>query len=266
MKLRGGRVALDGVQLDELDPSIVIRSIDPGTTQENVTTANMMGGAGTRITGEHWTTLEATVVYAIDIPKTQLQERRRVFDLVNDWAAQKGWLTVSWMKGKRMQVDKVVFPSSGFLWEWTAEFTLVFRGYNVPFWRDSTSTTAKSKTTSGGSVSIELGGQVTTTLAATFENKSGKQIDNITITVKSGSTQVSRMVFANLALGGSDSLVIDHNHGVLRIRKKSGNTYTSAYAKFTGSDDLWAEPGESTVEFTADRAVVLTVSGVGRYV
>ena len=38
------------------------------------------------------------------------------------------------------------------------------------------------------------------------------------------------------------------------------------YEKFTGTDDLWADPGVSTVTYTADRAGILTVQGVGRYV
>ena len=267
MKLRGGRVALGGVQLDELDPSIVIRSIDPGTPQENVTTANRMGGAGLRITGEHWNTLEVTVTYAIDIPKTRLQERRRVFDLVNEWAKAGQWLTISWMKGRRMYVDKTVYPSSGFLWDWTAEFTLVFRSYNVPFWRDSSAANATGKSAKSGTVQIEMGGSVRSVVALTFENKSGKQIDNFAVTVKRGSVTTATMTLTNMALGGSDSLVIDHRaDGTLRIRKKSGSAYTSIYDKFTGSDDLWADPGEVTVTYDTDRAGVLTVTGVGRYV
>ena len=61
------RVALGGVQLDEIHESIVIRSIDPGVPDETVQTTSRMGGAGQRITGSHWETLEVAVNFAINV-------------------------------------------------------------------------------------------------------------------------------------------------------------------------------------------------------
>lgn len=271
MILKVGRVALNGEYLDELDPSIVVRSIDPGTPQETVSAVGRMGYAGQRVTVDRYEMIEATVAYAIDIPKTDLQERRRVFDLVNDWARQKGWLTVSWMKGKRLYVDNVQFPSSGNLWDWTAEFTLAFRSYSVPFWRDRTAVTVTSKSAASGTVHIEMGGNVRSVLGATFDNKSGAKINKFSITVSSASGQISTISLTNLGLAANGQLVIDHRtDGTMRIRTgvRSGGTwvYTSVYEKYTGSDDLYAVPGTMTVKFTADRAGVLTITGAGRYV
>ena len=45
------RVALGGVQLDEIHEAIVIRSIDPGVPNETINAVERMGGAGQRITG-----------------------------------------------------------------------------------------------------------------------------------------------------------------------------------------------------------------------
>ena len=129
------RVALGGQQLDELHDAIVIRSIDPGVPNESISAVDRMGGAGSRITGDHFSTIDVSVTYAIDIPKRRMAERRAVFDLVNAWANRKGWLTVNWLENRRMYVDKTILPGSGDLWEWTSEFTIVFRAYNVPFWQ-----------------------------------------------------------------------------------------------------------------------------------
>ena len=93
------RAALGGSQLDQVDSSVVIRGMDPGTTKKTVNTVSQMGGSGQRETGSHWETVEASVTYAIDIPKTNLADRREVFDSVNEWALAKGWLTMNWMDG-----------------------------------------------------------------------------------------------------------------------------------------------------------------------
>lgn len=268
MRLKTGRVALGGVQLDELDPSIVIRSIDPGTPQESVSTVNLAGIAGSRVTGARRTALDVSVTYAIDIPKTDLKERRRVFDLVNAWAHQKGWLTVSWMEGRRVWVDRVVYPSSGSLWEWTAEFTLTFRSLITPFWRDSKTTSVTGKTKAADTLALTVPGTERTAIGFEFENRSGKVINGFTIEVSSGSAVVSRITLAGMGLQAGETLVVDHpaSTGLLRIRKRSGSSYTSIYEKYTGSDDLWADPGAVTVAYTADRAGVLTLTAVGRYV
>ena len=76
------RVALGGVQLDELHDAIVIRSIDPGVPKESISAVSRMGGWGQRMTGQHWDTLEVSVTYAIDIPKREMILRRQVFEAV----------------------------------------------------------------------------------------------------------------------------------------------------------------------------------------
>ena len=70
------RVALGGVQLDQQDASIVIRSIDTGVPHESLDAVNRMGGAGQRLTSQHWETLDVSVRVAIDVPKKNLSKRR----------------------------------------------------------------------------------------------------------------------------------------------------------------------------------------------
>ena len=252
------RVSLGGVQLHELHESIVIRSVDPGVPRENVTAADRMGGFGQRITGEHWQTLEASVSYAIDIPKTRLAERREVFDMVNTWALKKGWLWMNERPGKRMYVEKTVVPGSMDLRDWTDEYTITFRAYSVPFWQDATATTVKSKTLASGSVTAEIGGNVKGVIDVSFQNKSGKTIDNFWVQANG-----NRITMSNLGLGGSATLTISHTTtGLLQFKIGS----TGVYTKYTGADDLYVNPGNTTVTFSADRAGILTVTNYGRWV
>ena len=251
------RVALDGVQLDELHEMIVIRRIDPGVPYETVNAVDRMGGVGQRVTDQHWETLEVSVTYAIDIPKREMALRREVFDLVNAWALQKGWLTVNWLEGRRFFVDKVVLPGSGDMWEWTSEYTIVFRAYNIPFWQDETPNTAVSGVVSSGSVRVQVNGNVRSVIDASFRNRSGMTINNFNITA--GGNQIR---LADLGLGGSSTLQIHHGtDGLLRLQVGG----TSVYSKYSGADDLYVNPGTVDVSFSADRAGVLTVNSYGRY-
>ena len=252
------RVALGGVQLDELHESIVIRSIDPGVPDETVQTTSRMGGAGQRITGSHWETLEVSVNFAINVPKRDMTLRKQIFDAVMKWALRKGWLTVNWIENRRVYVDKVVLPSSGDLWNWTEEFTILFKAYNVPFWQDETPTTASNALITSGSVQIEVGGNVQSVLDVEFRNRSGMTINNFNVSA-GGNT----LYLSGIGLGGSSTLNIHHGtDGMLRITSGGANVLSCR----TGADDLYVNPGVVNVSISADRAGQLTVRNYGRYV
>ena len=196
--------------------------------------------------------------YAIDSQKTRLAERREVFDAVNAWALKKGWLRTNERPDRRMYVDKTVVPGSMDLWDWTDEYTITFRAYNVPFWQDAAATTVKSKTLASGSVTAEIGGNVKGVIDVSFQNKSGKTIDNFWVQANG-----NRITLSGLGLGGSATLTISHGtDGLLRITAGS----TNVYAKYTGADDLYVNPGSTAVTFAADRAGILTVTNYGRWV
>lgn len=251
------RVSLGGVQLDEIHESVVIQSMDPGVAHENVSAVNRMGGVGQRVTGQHWETLEAKVNYAINIAKGNITDRRAVFDAVNAWAKKKGWLRMNSMPGRMMYVDKVVLPSAGDLRKWTDEFPITFRAYNVPFWQDETATQVTGNTAAGGTIGLDVPGAERTVLDAVFQNKSGKEITRFSITAGS-----STIALTGLNLSGNGRLEISHGtDGLLRITADG----TSVYNKYTGADDLYADPGSVSVSWTADRAGILTVSCRGRY-
>lgn len=251
------RVALGGIQLDELHERIVVKEIDTGTPQENITAVSRMGGAGQRMTSQHWTTLDVNVAFGIDVPKWDLEDRRAIFDQVTAWALKRGWLTTNQMPGRRMYVDKAIIPNGGDMWDWTNDYTLNFRAYNVPFWQDEQPAQVNRGTSSSGTVYVDVGGHVQTVMDATFKNKSGMTINNFTISAGGNTLKLT-----NLGLGGSETLTISHGtDGLLRIRR--GNT--SVLEKRTGSDDLYVNPGRQAVSFSADRAGEFTASCYGRY-
>jgi len=258
------RAALNGSQLDQVDSRIVIRSMDPGVPHENIGAADRMGGAGQRMTAQHWQYIDASVTFAIDVPKKQLALRREIFDKAKKWALAKGWLTFNYMTGKRLRVDKVVVPGSGDLWNWTNEYTITFRAYNVPFWQDSTATTEEIAAADENTGTITVPGEEETVCDAEITNASGSTIDALTVTVGSSSFE-----FSGLGLADEERLVIGHgDDGILYIRKYTGTSYfVRVMDKRTGgsADDLYVQPGDNTITITGGD-VTATVSCYGRYV
>lgn len=251
------RVSLGGVQLDELDESIVIRGIDTGVPHESLDAVSRMGGAGQRLVSQHWETLDVSVRWAMDIPKRQLARRREVFEAVTSWAMQNGWLTVNYMTGRRMYVDKTILPGSGDMWNWTDEFTITFRAYNVPFWQDEQPISIVRNGITTVSASINIPGQARTVLDVSFKNTSGASMD--TLSVSAGGNTIS---LSGLGLASGSTVAISHGtDGLLRIMKGS----TSVYDKYTGSDDLYVNPGACTVSITAGKTGNATISATGRY-
>ena len=252
------RVALNGAQLDEISPWIVIRSVDAGVSSEDVSATSRMGGAGQRMTSQHWTVKDVKVTWAIDIGKEYMAERRAIYDEVVAWAMQKGWLTVSYMEGKRMYVDKTVLPSFGDPWAWTNEFTFTFRAYNIPFWQDDTPASVVNANVTSGYAMIGVPGHVETVLDVSFKNISGRSIPNISFSAN-GNT----LTFTGVNLAANQTIEISHGtDGTLRAYRGSA----SVYGLMTGSDDLFVNPGNVVASVSATRAGRFTVQAYGRYV
>lgn len=249
------RAALGGVYLDAQDTSIIIRGIDTGVPHESMSAVNRMGGVGQRITMQHWEYLDVNITFAIDKAKTDLSGRKTVFDKAMKWAMAKGWLTVNYISGRRLYIDKVILPSAGDLWEWKSSYTITLKAISVPFWQDT------EETTSTGS-SITVPGIMQTVCDASIVNSGSTTIN--TMSVRIGTSEFN---FENLGLVAGETLEISHsNEGILSIRIKNGNTYRNAYGKRTtdSADDLFVEPGSRNITITGG-TTTKTVSCRGRW-
>ena len=257
------RVALDGLQLDEVDERIIISGIDEAAGKDTLTAVNNAYGCGQRITGQRRNTLDVTVKFQMAIKNGDMEARSELLDKVNAWAANGGWLTVGHRPGKRLQVVLAQAPGGGDMFNWTNEFTLVFRAYSVPYWADSEDTKVTSATGASGSLNIDVPGNTETLANVTLENKSGSKIDKATVTIGDNT-----MTFTGIAMVGGEKLVIDHvqQAGLFYMRARVvGTSSRTALPKRTGTDDFYVTPGNNSVTFSADRAVQATVTVRGRY-
>ena len=255
------RAALNGTQLDSLDSRINIKAIEEGAGKESISAVSTAGGAGQRITGRHRETLDVVVKFSIT-EMADLQARETVLEAVNKWAAGGGVLTVNYKSGRELKVVCVQCPGAGDAYEWTTVYAITFRAYGVPYWTESTATSGTDSGTSG-SVSLTVNGSAETVAEISFKNTSGSTVDTFTVTAGS-----SVIAFTSLGLANNETLEIDHDGKLIRIRiKGTGGTYRSAMAKRTAAsaDDLYLTPGSRTVSYTAGGAGSFTASVKGRF-
>lgn len=252
------RVALNGVQLDGIHSAVVIRGVDTGVPKESISAVNRMGGAGQRVTTQHWETLDVGVDFAINVPAGQMALRRQIWESVMEWALPGGWLTVNYLPERRVWVDKVILPGSGDLWAWTDSFRLTFRAYSVPFWQTVDPTVAAGRNVSSWSAVIGVPGQFRTVADVTFHNL-GSTCTSFSVNCSGNVIQLSGISLSS----GADLRIFHGTDGLLRMTAGGVNVYDKRSAG--SADDLYLDPGTATVSITAPQAGNVTVQAYGRF-
>ena len=254
------RVALNGVQLDELDERILISGIDENAGKETVSAVSSAFGPGQRVTNMRRDTLDVVVKFAMNIKNGDMAARSALLETVNAWAAQGGWLTLGHRPGRRINVVLAQAPGAGDMFAWTNEFTLTFRAYSVPYWEDTAEVKVTSGTSSAGSATIAVPGSAKTVANVSLRNMSGMVINSLDLNIGG-----KAMSFTGLGLGANATLTIDHvqTDRLFYFRARIGSA--SVMSKRTGADDFVLSPGNNSISFSADRAVKVTVSVRGRY-
>ena len=264
MQLRH-RVALNDVQLDELDERILVLGVNDNAGKETLNAVSRFGGFGQRITTRHRDTLDITVSFGLRIKAGDMQARSELFETVTAWAMTGGWLTVNYKPNRRIHVTCASLPSAGDLADWTSEFSITFRAYGVPYWQQVKPTQVKINSARTATRTMEIPGNAPTVLDLTFLNLSGMEIASFVFTAGGKGFTLN-----NLGLKANETLAIDHTaEGLLRIGiYNTSGTRRSVLGCRTAasSDDLTVKPGSVTWSMTAQRAGRLTVSCCGRYV
>ena len=255
------RVALNGTQLDSLDSRINIKAVEEGAGKDTIGAAATGRRSGQRIQTRRRETLDVVVKFSILEPDS-LTARETVLEAVNNWAAGGGILTLNYRTGRQLNVVCAQCPGAGDAYEWTTVYAITFRAYEVPYWEESTAATG---TDSGdtGSVSLTVNGSAETVAEVSFKNTSGSTVDTFSVTAGD-----STIAFTDLGLANNETLEIDHDGKLIRIRiKGTGGTYRSAMGKRTAAsdDDLYILPGSRTVSYTAAGSGSFTASVRGRF-
>jgi hypothetical protein len=262
------RISLAGIQLDSLDNRIIITGIDEAAGKDTIQAVSTAGGFGQRITNMRRDTLDVTVKFALAIKRTKVSmmtERNELLEEIAGWAAKNanGVLRVNYRPGRcLMHTVLVQAPGHGDSFNWTNEYTMVFRAYTVPYWVDDANTSVKSKSgAASGSLTLTMPGTADSVAEASIANVSGKAISSLSLTIAG-----KKMTFSgtNFFPAGS-TLTIDHvwTNKIYYFRARVGGT--SVLANRSGADDFVVSPGNVSISWTADRAVSVTVNARGRY-
>lgn len=261
------RVALDGIQLDEVDERIMIQQIETADGKESISTVSLAGSSsGSRVTNVHRDSIDITVKFAIRLRKTEMADREEILEKVNAWAYGGGWLTTNYKANRRIRVFRAQAAGAGDPWDWTKVYSIVFRACGVPYWQETEPEALTRTNTSSETMTVGVTGSQETVMEATFVNTSGSTINTFSL-----NTGESQMSFTSLGLANGESLVIDHVDSgkmfLLRLRIKSGSTYRSVMNKRTSgsSNDLTVSPGVHQVQMTAGGRGKITVTCRGRF-
>ena len=200
MQLRH-RAALDGVQLDEVDSRIMISKIEPADGKESIQNVSLWGDSvGSRVTSIHRDSLDITVKFHIRLKKRSMAEREEVIEKVNAWALNGGWLTVNYKSNRRIRVFRAQAAGAGDPWEWTKEYSLIFRACGVPYWQEATPTTLRQQNVSSGTLVMGIAGSEKSVLDAEFRNTSGGTINSFSISTGEASMSFSLALTTDFAM------------------------------------------------------------------
>ena len=252
------RVALNGVQLDSLDNRILIQGVDEAAGKDEISAVDLGGADGQRITNRRRKSLDVTVKFTIN--SRDMATRSTILDTVNAWAYGGGTLTLNNRANKSLTVELTQAPGGGDQFKWTSEYTIVFRAFAIPYWQDTTATTKTLTQGATGSDSITMPGSAGSIADITIQNKSGATLADVSVTIN-GYT----MAFDDLDLSNNGTMTLDHTiiGGKYVLRAKIGNT--SVLTKRSGADEFRLKPGSNAISYTADGAVIVSVSAKGRY-
>lgn len=254
------RVALGGIQLDSIDSHIMIKGVATQQAKES-DIASSAGWNGQRFLRKRRESLEVTVRVGLRYFDDDMDDREELLETISAWANKlPAWLTTTQKPNRRIRIDAVKTPAPGDPAEWTNEYTYTFTAYEDPYWQNDTATTKALTQGSTGSDSITMPGSAESFADVSIQNKSGDTLNTLTVSING-----HEMSFTNLNLANNGTLTIDHvlTNGVYVLQAKIGTSSVLQYR--TGDDDFITKPGANAITYTAEGAVLVTVSAKGRY-
>lgn len=235
-------VWLDGLALQDIDPTIYVLDIQEQEPQVEVLTAARAGGDGLRVSKRTRQSLAVVVSFAIREYDTA--RRMAVLQKVRAWAAAGKYLSTSDRPGQRLRVEVDKPPILGSAMQWTQAIAMTFTAYAYPYWEDDLPAVLR------GSGSLFVPGDGPRAYVdVTISNVPG------TLTVTVGGTS---MTLQGLTEGGT--VEITHEEGLVRILEDGASVMAMRTPE--SSDNLEAVPGTSNAMQASGGTPVFSVRGV----
>lgn len=246
------QVWLNGLSLQDVNPSIRITDVQELAPSQLTTTAAMAAGDGLRLLRHARQSLSVAV--CLTIREYSMTRRKEALAAVLAWARPGGWLTLGDRPGQRLNVVAQVLPSLQSAMRWTDALTLRFTAYEVPFWEESIPTHILP----GRRIHLPGNGP-----AAPVDFCWTAPGGSVSLRVQ---TPLSCIQLDSLPTAAGQKLMLTHAGGVPIITLDGKDVL--AYRTADSSDDLLLPSGEtSTVEVTANGAPTqgFTLTARGRW-
>lgn len=256
---------LNDIALSSVAPNIYIRDIQVASPKMTVTRHSKALDNGSIVTNKRFDSSSVTIIFELREYDTDIY--RRYIDLIAEWAAVDGYLTLSDRPDKRLYVTCTEFPVVGSMLQWTDEVSITFESIGFPYWEDSTPRTSLITATS-----TDLNEQGTIYKGAFLKAKKtiidpfvevvvavdGTQLEWINLAADSTFLTLSGL---SITTGQIIRVYYDKMH-ILHIDGPEGSIMNKRY--YTSSDDLKLTRGaENWVSLTASCPVTASFSTRG---
>lgn len=256
------RVYLGGVGLHEISRDVLVTAVSEGAPATQRQTMARGSRVGQWVSDEARSYLEIAVCFALR-NRRDTQKRAETLERVCAWAAGGGILTVSYRPERQLRVVCEALPEAGSMREWTSEYELRLRAYDVPYWEDEREAVCTVRASGHEGVLVRRGTACTPASFAARNAGSGT-VQALEIAVGD-----SHMAFANLALASGETLCLDDaQDGTQRIRIiGTDGAARDAYACRTpaSSDALLLRGERETLLIRCDSEMDWTIRHRGRY-
>lgn len=256
------RVYLDGVGLHEISADVLVTAVSEGAPATQRQTMARGSRVGQWVSDETRSYLEVSVCFALR-NRRDTQKRAETLERVCAWAAGGGILRVSYRPERQLRVVCEALPEAGSLREWTSEYELRLRAYDVPYWEDERETDCTLRAGAHKGVLVRRG-TACTPVAFSARNPGSSAVQALAIAV--GDTTMS---FAGIGLAAGETLCLDYaQDGTQRIRIiGTDGAARDAYACRTeaSSDELLLRGERETLTLSSESELDWTIRHRGRY-
>ena len=250
-------VALDGVELGELAPEIIVTDIVHNAPVRELKASDIAGRNGKLVDRTVTSSVGVTVYF--EIHTQDVRRRAMVMEDVQRWAMPGGILTASDRPDRRLSVLCESLPSVGSALKWTGSCSVGFTAYAVPFWEDETP--RRVSISGNGSKSLYVPGfAAPSCVEAKVKNTGSGLITSVRLTA--GKTF---MQFSGLSLSSGQTLTVSHDErGLLTARIAEASVLARRTA--ASSDELELDPGMTeALSVSTDGTAGTTFEVRGRY-
>lgn len=254
-------VSLNGVELGSLAEELLVLGVEERAPTMAHTTLPRGTRDGQWVTGGARSYLEVAVSFAIRSRRDRVL-RAQTLERVNAWAMGGGLLRAGHRPGRRLRVVCDTLPAAGNAAQWTTEYEITFRAYEVPYW-ESDAEQVITLSAAQWTGELERIGTEAAPMRFSARNAGEDEVDALTVTA--GET---RMEFSGLALAQGEALeVYEDDAGLLCIFITGTDSVreTSACRMAESDDRLLLTQARTPVTVYAAQELEWTLAHRGRY-